>query len=109
MGILQHIIKSFDNVYILLDALDECDEREDLCDCIAEIIGWKIGTLHLLATSRREKDIEDCLLPLLTCQLCIHSELVADDIRTHVLERLSHDIKLKARPPMSRKGLKTHW
>jgi hypothetical protein len=53
--------------------------------------------LHILATSRREKDIEEWLEPLVNDQekICIQSALVNDDIRTYVHEKLQTDRKLK--------------
>ena len=96
--ILCQMLKSFNTTYILLDALDECTDREDLLEFMEAVMGWNITNLHLLATSRKENDITTSLEPLVTCQLCIQSALVDADIRVHVLERLSNDPKLKKWP-----------
>jgi hypothetical protein len=59
LSVLRDLIDSFADVYVVLDALDECVERDDLLQDIKEIVGWKTGRLHLLVTSRREgSDIE---------------------------------------------------
>jgi len=55
--------KGFQHVYVIMDALDECEDREQLLLLIQEITEWKLGTMHILATSRKERDIEDCLIP----------------------------------------------
>ena len=52
--ILFQILKTFDTTYILLDALDECIDREDLLKFIESLLGWKMNDLHVLTTSRRE-------------------------------------------------------
>lgn len=79
----------------MVDALDECTDREDLLDFIEVLMGWKIDGLHVLTTIRKENDIVTSLEPLVTYQLCIESALVDADIRVHVLESLSNDRKLK--------------
>ena len=96
--ILRQMLQSFNSTYILLDALDECTDREDLLEFIEALMSWNITNLHVLATSRRENDIATALEPLATCHLCIQSALVDADIRVHILERLSNDPKLKKWP-----------
>ncbi|KAF7975367.1 hypothetical protein HWV62_9693 [Athelia sp. TMB] len=59
--ILQDIIKEFDHVYIVIDALDECADRERLLKWLKNMPHWERGKLHALFSSRREPDIEDSL------------------------------------------------
>ena len=96
--VLCQMLKGFSTTYILLDALDECTDRENLLCFIEVLMSWKISSLHMLATSRNEKDIATSLDPLVTSQWCIQNELVDADIRVHILERLSNDTKLKKWP-----------
>lgn len=91
-------MKSFNTSYILLDALDECTDQENLLEFIKAFMDWDIDTLRVLTTSRKENDITTALEPLVTCQLSIQSALVDADIRVHILERLSNDPKLKRWP-----------
>ena len=95
MGTLRDILQGFGNTYIIVDALDECLEREKLLGLIEDIAGWKISTLHILATSRKEQDIEDCLSSIVSSQINIQSSLVNADIRIHVRDRLRKDRKLQ--------------
>lgn len=55
---LQQIIEGFERTYIIIDALDECTDREKLLFWIGELIQSKMDKLHLLLASRREQDIE---------------------------------------------------
>jgi hypothetical protein len=58
---LQRIINGFSSTFIILDALDECAEREKLLNWIQTLILEKdinLG-LHLIVTSRPEQEIED--------------------------------------------------
>jgi hypothetical protein len=92
---LQHMLRDFDQSFVILDALDECKEREELLGLIETIVNWKLEMLHLLATSRRENDIEETLTPLITGQICIQSALVDADICIHIRKRLQNDPKLR--------------
>ena len=58
---LQRILDGFSSSFIILDALDECTEREKLLNWIHTfILGKDINLgLHLMATSRPEQEIED--------------------------------------------------
>ncbi|KAH0547714.1 hypothetical protein FGG08_000204 [Glutinoglossum americanum] len=95
--VLPQMVQEFDETFVILDALDECKEREELLGDVEEIAGWKAGKLHLLATSRSEKDIRESLENLVYEQdeICIQSGLVNDDIRTYVHKRLQTDRRLK--------------
>jgi hypothetical protein len=95
---LQHMLRGFHQTFITLDALDKCKEREELLGLIESIVDGKFEMLHILATSRREKDIEETLTPLITGQACIQSVLVDADIRIHIRERLQPDPNLRKWP-----------
>lgn len=43
-AMLYSMLKLFDSTYVLLDALDECKDREDLLKFIEVIAGWSINT-----------------------------------------------------------------
>ena len=58
---LQSILGGFSSTFIILDALDECTEREKLLNWIHTVILEKdmnLG-LHLIVTSRPEQEIEN--------------------------------------------------
>lgn len=58
-------IPDFQNVYLVLDAIDECpqdaSERELLLELIIRTQGWGLDNLHVLLTSRKKQDIDDAL------------------------------------------------
>jgi hypothetical protein len=91
------MIQGFGETYIILDALDECRERKELLADIKVIAGWKLGKLHILATSRIERDIEESFEYLVNIQgkICIQSAIVNNDIRAYVHERLQTDQGLR--------------
>jgi hypothetical protein len=81
---LIHILEAFDDAYIVLDALDECAERKDLLKWIMEMVSWRKGKLHLLATSRPEEDIAKHLRLLDPYQVRMEPDLVTGDITRYI-------------------------
>ncbi|KAF8510451.1 hypothetical protein JB92DRAFT_3118991 [Gautieria morchelliformis] len=79
---LEFIIGTFEeNVYIIFDALDECPDRHKFLELMKEIHGWDFDTLHLLATSRDEQDIETTLQDLVSHQVSMDEGLVDNNIQ----------------------------
>ncbi|KZP09383.1 hypothetical protein FIBSPDRAFT_938505 [Athelia psychrophila] len=56
---LQTIIGDFQEVYIVIDVLDACTDRDELLVWVKNLAGWKEGKLHLILSSRPELDIDD--------------------------------------------------
>jgi hypothetical protein len=94
MTTLNSIIGSFQAVYIVLDAVDECPERSRLLTVLKQIHKWGYDTLHLLMTSRKERDIEEMLHGLVSHEVLMDKSCVDDDIRLYVSKTLDEDIKL---------------
>ena len=95
---LHQTMASFEESFVILDALDECTDRSELLADIDNIMGWEDLDLHLLVTSRREQDIEESLSSLVVghqASVCIDSAVVSADIRVYVHYRLRADRKLK--------------
>ena len=96
---LQATIADFENVYLVIDALDECpvvdQEREKLLACILRMYGWREANLHFLLTSRKENDIVDEFRPLfgtksaVEMDLEVHKDYVNHDIGIFIDEKLA--------------------
>ncbi len=92
--ILLLMIQQTDEVWIVLDALDECRTRKGTET--EGLLSWMKGLLsvprnaHLLITSRQEEDIESALIKWASSEdmICIQSKLVTDDIREYVYDRI---------------------
>jgi len=91
---LQDIVQTFHHTYIIVDALDECSDREALLSFIEEIVKWKLDKFHILASSWKEWDIDDCLASRVSNGINIQSTLVDANIRIHVHDKLQNDCKL---------------
>lgn len=84
--------------YIILDALDECLGRQELFAFIQNSLSLERCQTLLLATSRRERDIEENLTPFAKYVINAQSAVIDEDIRLYVEDRLSMDPKLKKWP-----------
>jgi ankyrin repeat domain-containing protein 50 len=95
---LSGMVKDFEDVFIIVDALDECPkngEREELLGLITEMKSWSPSNLHLLATSRQEPDIKEALTSLTNSAITIQGSEVESDIKLHIVRELATDPKLK--------------
>ena len=94
---LRQMMASLGDIYIIIDALDECIEREQLLTDLEEMASWDDVILHILTTSRRETDIEESLnlLSHERNRISIQGTLVDADIRTYTQDRLQNDRKLR--------------
>lgn len=55
--VLQQVVEAFDDVYIMVDSLDESGDRTKLLQWIENMARWNSARWHLLVTSRLEPDI----------------------------------------------------
>lgn len=85
-------------IYIVVDALDECQDRTALAALIARIKGSEAKNIHVLGTSRREYDLEVAFQSDHTQSVLIQSSLVDEDIALHVRSKLKQDCQLQAWP-----------
>ena len=91
---LRELSENFEEVYLILDALDECAETRAAISLIEEIYGWHNPSLHILVTSREGVIIEKGFRHLITDQVQIQNVLVDADIRLFVRECLCSDPEL---------------
>ncbi|KAL3480824.1 ankyrin repeat-containing domain protein [Aspergillus californicus] len=95
---MRQLMHSYCDVYMVLDALDECSERDELLDILARFRDWSLNHLHILVSSRPERSIEEGISPHLSdngnkVEIC--GELIDEDIRHYIQGRLERDPKLK--------------
>jgi hypothetical protein len=107
MSTLKAIVRSFQAVYIVFDALDESPERSRFLTVLEEIHSWEFGLLHLLATSRKERDIQELLGGLSSHEMPMDETLVDSDIQVHVTRTLENDVKFRRYSPEAKEMVKT--
>lgn len=87
----------FSNVYIIVDALDECPnedgvwKREKLLESLSHLQKKLLPNVHLLCTSRSEPDIEATFRPLITLSNAV---LEIDLDSSGCIGLVQHDISL---------------
>jgi hypothetical protein len=89
------LIKRTHRTFIVLDALDESQVRDEVTDLIVHLQRGHPDHLHVCATSRRERDLEEALQPSVTQDVALQTALVDQDILLLVDNRLRNDPKLK--------------
>jgi hypothetical protein len=95
---LQHLIQKFDQVYILLDALDESpryDQRNSVLNAIQTMRGWHLPELHLLVTSRDEPDIRELLSPAKDETVTMNNIKINRDIIEFISGQLNTNPRLR--------------
>ena len=97
-SLLKDAVACTGHKYIILDALDECVDREDFMVFVREMVHSQQEGLRIMITSRREKDIEEQLGNIADYNIDIQSAVVDEDIRIYVRDRLATDNKLKKWP-----------
>lgn len=95
---LQSVVSQFQEIFILLDALDESPkdhEREDVLRIVGEIRKWSLPGLHLLVTSRNHLDIHKSLDPSPEEALSMKNPEINQDIANFVSDQLKNDPRLQ--------------
>jgi hypothetical protein len=99
LGVLREFVQSFEKTYIVIDALDECSDCEELMKFIEVVYGWESTRLHILATSRQLLEIQETIEDLATDCICLHESQITEDITLFLNQRLQSDRKFQKWPP----------
>ncbi|KZP28430.1 hypothetical protein FIBSPDRAFT_927566 [Athelia psychrophila] len=84
------ILDTFNNVYIIIDSLDECSERKEVIQWIQSIASRASGKLHMAVSSRPVPEIVQGLRVLSQLEeICISSHQNKSDIHSYLNARLS--------------------
>lgn len=96
-SVFQALVDSNKRTFVVVDALDECESRQELLNFLESAIERKADGLSMVVTSRRLKEFDDFFHDHLPDQskLSIQNERVDDDIRSYIHGRLSHDRRFR--------------
>ena len=107
LNVLAAVIQNFTKVYLVIDALDESAEREKILNFLCKVVeDNKLCRIQLLATSRKELEIERSILGV-TTDLSLSNLYVDEDIRTYILSCLRDNRKFSRWPDDVRKEIET--
>ena len=97
LELLQHFKHA--HVYVVIDALDECANYDNLFDqVIKPIYGqWQLPHLHLLVSSRREHYIINTMGSECStmAEICLSAELVNSDIISYIQSAVGKEYRMK--------------
>lgn len=91
---LSSLVRKFQKIYLLVDALDESLERSNLLDLLLTLAGPGFQNISLLAMSREEIDIK-AAIGHTSQSISLSNPFVDDDIRTYVRNQLKKHRKLR--------------
>lgn len=101
------VLSDFSNSYIVLDALDECPERDGLLQWLESLPSQLPQSLRLLVLSRNEEDIAEELEAVANPAISIEDAVVDSDIREYVGSQLKNDKRFRAWPSAIRDEVET--
>ncbi|KAK2467970.1 hypothetical protein APHAL10511_000265 [Amanita phalloides] len=93
--VLLELLGNFNQAYLVIDALDECIEYDQLFEMIQTVHDWQLPHCHLLVSSRREQSI---LMTLQECgpvDISLSPELVGSDITSYIHAVVGKEYKFK--------------
>lgn len=99
VAILLRLLDDFNDVFIVLDALDECDDYQELCTILFEIV--ISPKVHLLATSRWLQFLEQSFNQLRATHVTLKQEGQDLDIRLYTSHVVSSDVQLRQWPTVT--------
>ena len=92
---LRSALEALPRVYMVLDALDECQELDELLSFIVTACtSWDID-VKFLVTSRKERNVDEALQNLDPIAIDLRDELITQDIQVYVKRRLDTSSRLK--------------
>ena len=90
---LEDVLQNFEIAYIIVDAVDESNPREDLLKVFRDFAtDLRFAKIQLLASSREYIDIERVMEDF-SVSLSMANEFVQDDIRIHVRHKMNSNPK----------------
>ena len=92
---LRNALKALPKVYMVLDALDECQELDEALSFIVSACGSWDTDVKTLVTSRKERNIDEALNILDPITINLRDELITQDIQVYVQGRLNASPRLK--------------
>jgi ankyrin repeat domain-containing protein 50 len=98
LNLLVKVIEDSDKTFIMIDALDECTDKEDAADTILELFSRVSAKINILVVSRRDSDIERSLSdiePRRITKIAAQNLEANKDISEFIRIRMERDRRLR--------------
>jgi hypothetical protein len=102
---LQDIFTFGKQTHIIVDALDECIEREELLLWLEKVTASALPNVRVFCTSRREQDLEESLESRATTIVDFEKNLVDNDVQMYLRSQLRSDKRLSRWQPEVQKEI----
>ncbi|KAI1399828.1 ankyrin repeat-containing domain protein [Hypoxylon fuscum] len=102
MNVLHGITEEFDEIVLVIDALDECLDQEELLENLTSILSWNAKCLRVFLSSRNTPGISTALDSKATQKIEAASMNVGEDINRFIQEQLATHPKLRKWPAILR-------
>lgn len=107
-SIFQNMAETFRTVSIVIDAIDECDNPDELLDLIVTLVSSKVGRLRVFASSRFDGELGERLHTAGKYQVDLRNIAVNADIQAFVQETLKVERRLRQWPKDVRDDIERH-
>ena len=104
--VLRSYLSGFQDVYLFIDALDECANVEEVLELVKLINGWSIRSCHILVTSRKELPIVNSLRQAMPTELDLTFMPVNQDIAKYIDHMLFFETELNTWNPNAKELIK---
>ena len=95
LEVLRQLICGFDIAYILIDALDECSDWEEILEFIETLHKWDLWQCHILITSRKEQQIVESMMAMKPIAVDMSQMPVDNDIEKYIDSMFHSSVELK--------------
>lgn len=102
VSILRGITEELDEVFLVLDGLDECVDQEDLLGMVDEVLRWNVEGLHIFLTGRFDQNLGTTVEAMNVPTVQVNEQAVKRDIELFVEEQLTTHPRLRKWSPKLR-------
>jgi NACHT domain len=104
--IMQQVLRECNESYIILDAIDECGDPEDVLELISTLMNGRLPGLHILVTSRPTAFMGTQIFIDIIDIIPVEGELISSDIAIFVENSLRSRPQLRDLPSMVKTEIK---
>lgn len=87
----RNLVRTFHDVRIVLDALDESSECAEILRFIENVQDWSLSQVHVLVTSRQLSAIETSFENFISDKVCLQESQMNKDILIYIDDKLIND------------------
>lgn len=97
-SVLRGILEELDQVYLVIDGLDECVDQDDLLHLVGDMLEWNFGNVHVFVAGRYQHELCTILATRKSLIIEIDSQVVDGDIQLFIQQQLASHPKLRRWP-----------